>query len=73
MQHVIQTVEGPRGFHRQDVVRLFNHADACPVAIGVAAIGTELRIADVIAFRADAQVVFYVDQCRRQRRSLIAR
>src|SRR6476469_5214575 len=73
MQHVIQTIEGPRGFHRQDVMWLFDDADPRPVAIRVAAIWTEFGVSDVIAFRADAQVVFDVNQRRSQRRSLIAR
>ena len=54
-------------------MRFFHDADPRAVAIGIAAIRTEFGVADVIAFRADAQVVFDVDQRRRQRRSLIAR
>jgi hypothetical protein len=54
-------------------MRFFHHADLRMVAIRIAAIGTQLAIADVIALRANAQVVFYVGKSRRQRGRLIAR
>jgi hypothetical protein len=43
------------------------------VAIRIAAIGTQLGIADVVALRANAQVVFYVREGRGERSRLIAR
>ena len=71
-QHVIETVELPRHFDAHDIVRLLHHADDLPVAPGVAAILAQFGIADVIADRADAQLVFNVENGLREVLGIVA-
>ena len=62
MQHVVQTGKLARGLNRKDVVRFFHYADHGPIAMRVAAVVTNFTVADVIADRADAQLVLDIDE-----------
>ncbi len=49
-----------RGFNRRDIVRLLDYADLRLFAVRIAAIETQLAVADVVARCADAELVFDV-------------
>src|SRR5579884_2237389 len=43
-------------------MRLFDHANLRPVAMRIAAVGAQFGVADVVAFGAQAEMVFHVQQ-----------
>src|SRR5437764_3824157 len=66
MQHMIQSEELPRRLDPHDVMRLLHHADDFLVARGIAAVETELALADVVADAAKLQLILHVENRLRQ-------
>ena len=66
MQDVVEATERMSCFNGQDIVRLFYDADLRSFAVRIAAVKAKIAIADVVALRADAELVFYVENRLRE-------
>ena len=73
VEHMIDAWEGARGFKGQNVVGFFHYANLGAIAVVITAIRTQLRIADVVALGANAQIVFDVQERGREARRVIPR
>ncbi len=73
MQDVIESVIFARAFQRQDIERLFDHADDRPIARFVAANRARVFLGDIAANRADDDAVFQLHQRFSERLRLLFR
>src|SRR5581483_5281947 len=62
VQYVIEPAEGVCGLDRQDIMRLFHHADLIVLAMRVAAVEAQVAFTNVVALRANAELVFDVEK-----------
>jgi hypothetical protein len=73
MKNVINAMECVRRLDRENVMRLFHDAEQGMIAVRIAAIEAQFGIANVIALRAERQLVFHIEKGLRQPLRVFAR
>ena len=72
MQYVVEPVVLPRTLYEHDVVRLLQNADRGSIAVGVAADWAQVTFRDVVALRAELDLLAHVRHGIRELLSFVA-
>ena len=70
---MIKPAEAVRGFNRQDIVRLLDHAYLSVFPMRIPAVQTQLAVTDVVALLADSELILNVEYGLRKLRGVVAR